>query len=85
MEAVGSAPVRRIEWTGAGGEYYLAVVVDEHGDVAEEFWGTDDAVQVWIASRTPQMHSTFVPMALGATRKRERRKAPISPPPLTPP
>ena len=85
MEAVSATPVRRIEWTGAGGDYYLAVVVDEHGDVAEELWGTRDEVRAWIAARTPQMRSKFVAMALGATRKRARRKAPISIPPLTPP
>ena len=85
MEAAISTPVRRIEWTGAGGDYYLAVVIDEHSEVAEEFWGTRDEVRAWMAARTPHMHSKFVPMALGATRKRARRKAPISPPPLTPP
>lgn len=84
MEAVTSTPGRRIEWTGAGGDYYLAVVVDEHSEVAEEFWGTQDEVRAWIAARTPKLPSKFVPMALEATRKRARRKKPISLPPLTP-
>jgi hypothetical protein len=84
VEAVNSTPARRIEWTGAGGDYYLAIVVDEHSEVAEEFWGAKEDVRAWIAAR-PQMNATFVPMALGATRKRARRKASIAPPPLTRP
>lgn len=81
VEAASITPPRRIEWTGAGGDFYLAIVVDHHNEVAEEFWGTREQVRAWIAAR-PQMHATFAPMALGATRKRTRRKAPISPPRL---
>ena len=66
-------PLKRIEWTGAGGDYYLAVVVDERNEVVQDFWGTRKEVLSWIETRSPRLHATYVPMALGATRKRAKR------------
>ena len=75
-----SVTPRHIEWTGAGGDSYLAVVVDEQGDVAEEFWGNRNEVRAWISARSPGLDAQFVPMALSATRKRVRRKKPVTSP-----
>jgi len=78
MDGQESVIPRHIEWTGAGGDSYLAVVVDERGEVAEEFWGNRNEVRTWIAARSP-MDAQFVPMALSATRKRVHRKPITSP------
>jgi len=74
-EVTSNSPAKHIEWTGAGGDYYLAIVVDERSEVIEEYWGTQEEVRRWIAARSPQMPATYVPMALGAARKRARRES----------
>jgi len=61
---------KRIEWTGAGGDYYLAVVVDDLHEVVSEFWGTQREVLAWMAAHHPHLPSQYVPMALGATRRK---------------
>jgi len=68
-------PLKRIEWTGAGGDYYLAVVVDDRNEVVEDFWGTRKQVLNWIEAQSPRLLATYVPMALSATRKRAKRVA----------
>ena len=68
-----TASLKRIEWTGAGGDYYLAVVVDDRNEVVEDFWGTRQQVLSWIEAQSPSLPATYVPMALGATRKRAKR------------
>ena len=67
------APLKRIEWTGAGGDYYLAVVVDDRNEVVQDFWGTRKEVLSWIEAQSPQLHAKYVPMALGVTRKPAKR------------
>ena len=74
-DTTSTGPLQRIEWTGAGGDYYLAVVVDERNEIVGEFWGTRKQVLGWIERQTPRLNSTYVPMALGATRKRAQREA----------
>src|SRR5713226_3281238 len=67
---------KRIEWTGAGGDYFLAVIVDDRDEVVAERWGTRKEIVSWIETRWPQLPKKFVPMALGATqRQAECRKA----------
>ena len=66
----------RIEWTGAGGDYFLAVIVDHRDEVIAERWGTRKEIVSWIETQWPELPKKFVPMALGATqRQAELRKA----------
>lgn len=55
----------RIEWTGAGGDYFLAVVVDQGDEVIAERWGTRKEVLTWMETRWPQLPTKFVPMVYG--------------------
>ena len=69
-----SAPVRecaekRIEWTGAGGDYFLAVVVDREDKVVTEFWGTREAVVAWMEMQWPQLRAKYVPMVYRPARR----------------
>ena len=65
-----------IEWTGAGGDYFLAVVVDQDEEVMAERWGTRQEVLAWMETHWPQLPKKYVPMALGVSQRRtERRKA----------
>ena len=67
---------KRIEWTGAGGDYFLAVIVDHRDEVIAERWGTRKEIVRWIETQWPQLPKKFVPMALGASRRQvQRRKA----------
>ena len=61
---------KRIEWTGAGGDYFLAVVVDDRDEVVAERWGTRKEIVSWIETQWPQLPKKFVPMALSASRRR---------------
>jgi hypothetical protein len=72
--AVLARSLERIEWTGAGGDSYLAVVVDHRNEVVEEFWGTQQEVLSWITKRSPRLPARYVPMALGASREHAKRK-----------
>jgi hypothetical protein len=66
----------RIEWTGAGGGYFLAVVVDQDDEVIAERWGTRKEVLAWMETQWPELPKKYVPMALGVSQRRaERRKA----------
>ena len=66
----------RIEWTGAGGDYFLAVVVDQDDEVFAERWGTRKEVLAWMETQWPELPQKYVPMALGVSQRRaERRKA----------
>ena len=68
---------RRIEWTGAGGDYFLAVIVDDRDEVIAERWGTRNEIVKWIEAQSPQLPAKFVPMALSASRRQvERRTTP---------
>jgi len=69
-----SAPIReraekRIEWTGAGGDYFLAVVVDREDKVVTEFWGTREAVVAWMETHWPQLRAKYVPMVYRPARR----------------
>jgi hypothetical protein len=63
-----------IEWTGAGGDYYLAVVVDECKEVITEFWGTRHQLREWMNTSWPELPGRFVPMALSSTRRHVQKK-----------
>jgi hypothetical protein len=69
-----SAPIReraekRIEWTGAGGDYFLAVVVDREDEIVSEFWGTRHDVVAWMETNWPQLPRKYVPMVYGPARR----------------
>ena len=67
---------KRIESTGAGGDYFLAVIVDDVDEVVGERWGTRKEIASWIETQWPQLPKKFVPMALSASRRQvQRRKA----------
>ncbi len=67
---------KRIEWTGAGGDYFLAVIVDDRDEVIAERWGTRKEIASWIETQGPELPKKFVPMALGASQRQvQRRKA----------
>jgi hypothetical protein len=83
-----AAPAReyrenRIEWTGAGGDYFLAVVVDKNDAVIAEHWGTRKDVLAWMETRWPQIPTKFVPMVYSPARRRESPSTGLSrePPP----
>ena len=65
---------KRIEWTGAGGDYFLAVIVDDRDEIIAERWGTRDEIVGWIETQWPQLPTKFVPMALSASRRQEERR-----------
>jgi hypothetical protein len=68
---------RRIEWTGAGGDYFLAVIVDDRDEIVAERWGTRNEIVGWIETQWPELPTKFVPMALSASRRQvECRKTP---------
>jgi hypothetical protein len=60
---------KRIEWTGAGGDYFLAVVVDREDEIVSEFWGTREDVVAWMGTHWPQLPRKYVPMVYGPTRR----------------
>ena len=41
---------KRIEWTGAGGQHFLAVVIDEAQEVIDECWGTKNDLAAFDAA-----------------------------------
>ena len=55
----------RIEWTGAGGDYFLAVVVDQDDEVIAERWGTRKEVRAWMKKEWSQLPVKYVPMVYG--------------------
>ena len=70
---------KRIEWTGAGGDYFLAIVVNRRDEVIAERWGTRQEILAWMETSWPQLPEKYVPMVYAPRR---RRGAPKSPPPL---
>jgi hypothetical protein len=64
---------KRIEWTGAGGDYFLAVIVDDRDEVIAERWGTRKEVLAWMESHWPQLPTKFVPMVYSPTRRHLKR------------
>jgi len=61
-DACAQGPRERIEWTGAGGDYFLGIVVDDTGHVISEFWGTHDEMLAWMKTSWPQLPAHYVPM-----------------------
>jgi hypothetical protein len=59
---------KRIEWTGAGGDYFLAVVVDRQDEIVAEFWGTRRDVVDWMETHWPRIPRKYVPMVYGPSR-----------------
>jgi hypothetical protein len=59
----------RIEWTGAGGDYFLAVVVDQDDEVIAEHWGTQKEVLAWMETQWPQIPKKFMPMVYSPARR----------------
>ena len=55
----------RIEWTGAGGDYFLAVVVDQDDEVMAERWGTRKDVLAWMKKEWSHLPVKYVPMVYG--------------------
>jgi hypothetical protein len=76
----GSPPKRPrcIEWTGAGGDYYLAVAVEKN-EVISEHWGTKQDVLAWMDESWPGIPRKFVPMVYNPSQDR-----PPAPPPTPP-
>jgi hypothetical protein len=60
---------KRIEWTGAGGDYFLAVIVDDRDEVVGERWGTRKEIVRWMETQWPQVPTKFVPMVYSPTRR----------------
>ena len=69
---------RRIEWTGAGGDYFLAVVVEAEDEVIAEHWGNRKEVLAWMDTRWPQVPTKFVPMVYNPARQRRSEVAHLS-------
>lgn len=61
---------KRVEWTGAGGDYFLAVIVDDRDQVVAERWGTRQEVLGWMETDWPQLPTKFVPMVYTPARRR---------------
>jgi hypothetical protein len=72
-----------IEWTGAGGNYFLAVVV-ERARVIAEHWGTRDDVLAWMETEWPRVPRKFAPMVYSPVR-RNRRPGVCAPTGVPPP
>ena len=66
----------RIEWTGAGGDYFLGIVVDANDQVLDEFWGTRHDLLAWMKERWPRLRRNYVPMvyAMGAAEQHQQGK-----------
>ena len=64
---------KRIEWTGAGADHFLAVVVDDSDEVIAERWGTRNEIVTWIETQRPQLPAEFVSMVLSVSQRRAER------------
>jgi len=60
---------KRIEWTGAGGDYFLGIVVDQEDEVIAEFWGTRQEILSWLKTSWPQLPAKYVPMVYTPGRR----------------
>jgi hypothetical protein len=56
----------RIEWTGAGGDYSLAVVIDQDDEVIAERWATRQEVLEWMKKEWSHLPVKYVPMVYGS-------------------
>jgi len=65
---------KRIEWTGAGGDYFLAVIVDDRDEVVAERWGTRQEILAWMETHWPQLPTKFVPMVYTPVRRHLKGK-----------
>ena len=63
---------KRIEWTGAGGDSFLGIVVDSADQVIAEFWGTRKEILAWMKNDWPHLDANFVPMVYSSMVKRPR-------------
>ena len=63
-----SCEVKRIEWTGAGGDYFLGVVVGFQDEVIGEFWGTRQEIRAWMETCWPELPAKYVPMVYCPSR-----------------
>ena len=70
---------KRIEWTGAGGDYFLAVVVDREDEIVAEFWGARRDVVSWMETNWPRIPTKYVPMVYGPARSsaKSREQPPL--------
>jgi hypothetical protein len=66
---------KRIEWTGAGGDYFLAVVVEQEDAVLAEYWGTRKEVLAWMETHWPHLPTKFVPMVYSPARRHSKRSS----------
>ena len=62
-------PGRRIEWTGTGGDSYLAVVVDAGEEIMDECWGTRKQIRAWVGQRWPDLPLFYAPMVYSPADK----------------
>jgi hypothetical protein len=60
-----------IEWTGAGGDYYLAVVIAANAVIAER-WGTRKDVLEWMDTKWPGVPRKFAPMVYSPVSRRRQ-------------
>jgi hypothetical protein len=79
MRASKACGRKRIEWTGAGGDYFLGIVVDHEDEVVAEQWGTREEILAWMETSWPQLPVKYVPMVYVPGR---RPSPPKGPPPL---
>lgn len=61
---------KRIEWTGAGGDYFLGVVVDGEDQVIAEFWGTRREILNWMEAEWPTLPAKYAPMVYNPAARR---------------
>jgi hypothetical protein len=66
---------KRIEWTGAGGDYFLGIVVDREDKTIAEFWGTRKEILSWMAISWPSLEAKYVPMVYTPARKDVKRRS----------
>ena len=53
---------QRIEWTGAGRDHFLGIVVDQADNVISECWGTREEIHAWMETSWPHLPTHYVPM-----------------------
>lgn len=68
-KACAPGPGKRIEWTGAGGDYFLGIVVDKADKVIAEFWGTRKEILAWMETSWPHLRANYVPMVYSSIVK----------------
>lgn len=71
---------KRVEWTGAGGDHFLGIVIDESDTVIAEFWGPHGELRDWLKKSWSDLPTAWVPMVY--TPGQGDVKPPTGPPPL---